>query len=309
MLLLRFIISPVVFIAIFTVVFLLSQKRENRKSLKDRLAELDSAQEGITFEEIELSKSFNERVLTPLFMKVGARLKSFTPKGFFDKIDKKLMCAGFGNSDPMAFLGMKIVLGGLAGGFAFAFSALLLRDYSRLMLFVLLFASVGYSGPDFFIGMIGGKRRTKIQDSLPDLLDLLTVSVEAGLGFEQALQQASAKMTGPVSQEIRRMLQELRLGKKRSDALRSMSDRIMISDFSSFCTAMIQADQLGVSISDVLRVQSDSMRQKRRQRSEEAAMKAPLKMLFPLVFFIFPALFIILLGPAFISIMENFKAG
>lgn len=309
MLLLRFIISPVVFIAIFTVVFLLSQKRENRKSLKERLDELDSGQEGITFEEIELSKSFNERILTPLFLRVGARLKSLTPKGFFDKIDKKLMTSGFSNADPMAFFGMKIALAAVLGGVSFAFSALILRDYSRLMLFVLLFSAMGYSAPDFFVGMISGKRRTQIHDSLPDLLDLLTVSVEAGLGFEQALQQAAAKMAGPVSQEIRRMLQELRLGKKRSDALRSMSDRIMISDFSSFCTAMIQADQLGVSISDVLRVQSDSMRQKRRQRSEEAAMKAPLKMLFPLVFFIFPALFIILLGPAFISIMENFKAG
>lgn len=309
MVLLRLFISPIVFVSIFVVVYLLTQKRESRKSLKERLDDLDSSQDGITYEEIEMSKSFNERILTPFFSKVGKRLKGFTPKGFFEQLDKKLLRAGFNSFDPLAFLGMKIVLAAVMGGMASALVIVLLKDYSRLMLAVIILAPMGYLAPDLFVGMIGGKRRTHIQDSLPDLLDLLTVSVEAGLGFEQALMQAGAKLQGPVSQEIRRMLQELRLGKKRSDALRSMSDRIMISDFSSFCTAMIQADQLGVSISDVLRVQSDSMRQKRRQRSEEAAMKAPLKMLFPLVFFIFPALFIILLGPAFISIMENFKPG
>jgi len=133
--------------------------------------------------------------------------------------------------------------------------------------------------------------------------------VEAGLGFEQALKHSSEKMKGKISDEVKRMLQEMRVGKKRSEALRDMSDRVEIPDLTSFAAAMIQADQLGVSVADVLRVQSDAMRQKRRQRAEEAAMKAPLKLLFPLVFFIFPTLFIILLGPAFISIMENFQSG
>lgn len=283
--------------------------RIRKKTLRDRLGMLDVGDEGISLEEIEMSKSFHERILLPVFSKIGRLLGRFTPSGFLDQTEKKLARAGWHKADPIAYLGMKslvvFVLFSLAAAAVFVSGAKL----AGVLLYLVAIPSLGFFLPDVFVSSRAGRRKTEVQDTLPDFLDLLTVSVEAGLGFDQALQQAGCKLSGALSAESNRLLQEMRLGKKRSEALRAMSDRVALPDLNSFCAALIQADQLGVSISDVLRVQSDSMRQKRRQRSEEQAMKAPLKMLFPLVFFIFPALFIILLGPAFISIMENFKAG
>jgi tight adherence protein C len=138
---------------------------------------------------------------------------------------------------------------------------------------------------------------------LPDVLDLLTVSVEAGLGFDQAVVKVIEKFKGPLAEEFHRTLQEVRMNKPRREALRALADRVGIDDLTAFIAALIQADQLGVSIAKVLRIQSDQMRIKRRQRAEEQAQKASIKMLFPLIFFIFPAMFIVLLGPAVLSMM------
>jgi len=220
-----------------------------------------------------------------------------------------LLSAGMKKTDPLAFLGLKGIISVCVLIAALIVGSIMNIEPGAFAMNLLALPAISFVLPDIWLSSVGRARKTEINDSLPDLLDLLTVSVEAGLGFEQALKHSSEKMKGKISDEVKRMLQEMRVGKKRSEALRDMSDRVEIPDLTSFAAAMIQADQLGVSVADVLRVQSDAMRQKRRQRAEEAAMKAPLKLLFPLVFFIFPTLFIILLGPAFISIMENFQSG
>lgn len=302
-------LASTVFFSITFLVLGLFDSRAKKISLRARLETLDITQNGISLEEIELSKSFVERALMPMLSRVGRLLGGYTPTTFLERTEKKLVAAGFRKTDPMAFLGIKGLLALALAALTVGAGAALKVPPSKLFLLGSLLPPVGFLLPDLFVGSAVGKRKTEIQDALPDFLDLLTVSVQAGLGFEQALSQAGGKMTGAMSVETRRMLHEMRLGKKRSEALRSLSERVALSDLKSFCAALIQADQLGVSVSDVLRVQSDSMRQKRRQRSEEAAMKAPLKMLFPLIFFIFPALFVVLLGPAFITIMENLKAG
>lgn len=142
---------------------------------------------------------------------------------------------------------------------------------------------------------------------LPDVLDLLTVSVESGLGFDAALQKVVRKTKGPLSNEFNKTLQEIKMGKARRDALRDLANRTGVEDLSTFIGAIIQADQLGVSIGNVLRIQSKQMRQIRKQRIEEKAMKAPIKMLLPMVFFIFPTLFLVLLGPAAIQLIESLR--
>ncbi len=278
-----------------------------KRALAARLDQLDITQRGISLEEMEMSRSFVERALLPAFAMIGHIVARYSPAGFLERTQNKLNVAGYRRADPLAYIGIK----GIAALSLFGLAALVCSfsgmDVSAILVYLIIFPAAGIILPDLILLHTGNKRKYEINAGLPDLLDILTVSVEAGLGFEQALLQAANKLKGSVSKEIRRLLQDMRLGKNRSEALRAMSDRLMIPDLTTFCAAMIQADQLGVGIADVLRVQSDSMRQKRRQRAEETAMKAPLKMLFPLIFFIFPSLFVVLLGPAFISIMENLK--
>lgn len=281
------------------------ESRSKKKLLRNRLQELDVTDEGISLDEIEMSKSFVERVLMPIFSRIGRFMSNYTPKGFLERVGQRLSKAGFAKADPVTYLGIKSIATVGFVGFAVLITLLSHSTIKEMMVFLLILPVIGFAAPDFWLQTVGNKRKSEISGQLPDLLDILTVSVEAGLGFDQALMHASDKMKGVISEEVKRLLQEMRLGKKRSEALRDMAGRVGLPDLTSFCAALIQADQLGVSIADVLRVQSDGMRQKRRQRSEEATMKAPLKLLFPLVFFIFPTIFIILLGPAVISITEN----
>ncbi|NLW45458.1 MAG: type II secretion system F family protein [Syntrophomonadaceae bacterium] len=166
---------------------------------------------------------------------------------------------------------------------------------------------VGYLVPDVMLNAWKNERQNKILKDLPDILDMLSVSVEAGLGFDAALQRVVEKIKGPLSEEFRQALNEIKLGKPRREALKDLAARVEVDDVSTFISSLIQADQLGVSIANVLRVQADQVREKRRQRAEEKAQKAPIKILIPLVFFIFPAIFVILLGPALIQFVDAFK--
>jgi len=165
--------------------------------------------------------------------------------------------------------------------------------------------AIGLAVPLFLLNRKITARRKSIQSDLPDVLDLLTVSIEAGLGFDGALARLSEKTKGALVEEFARALQEMQIGVPRRDAIRAMGQRCNVDDLSLFTAAVVQADQLGVSIGNVLRVQSASMREKRRQRAQEKAMKAPVKMLLPLVVFIFPAVFVVLLGPAVIRLMTS----
>jgi len=300
-------LSALVFLSISFFAYGIIESRSRKRLLKVRLLDLDVNDAGISLDEIEMSKSFIERVLVPVVTRIGRRLSAYAPKRFLDRAALRLAKAGFQKTDPFIYLGAKGVAAAAFLGLGVLVAAAMRAQMKDLPLLFILLPAVGFTAPDLWLQSVGNRRKCEIGGKLPDLLDLLTVSVEAGLGFDQALMHSSEKMKGAISDEVKRLLQEMRLGRKRSDALRDMAGRVDLPDLTSFCAALIQADLLGVSIADVLRVQSDSMRQKRRQRSEEAAMKAPLKLLFPLVFFIFPTIFIILLGPAAISIMENLK--
>jgi len=205
------------------------------------------------------------------------------------------------------FLGLRLfvavvfgVLAFLIGSFSPSLSGLV------KMLVPLGGAALGFFLPVLWLSSKIGKRKHEIVKSLPDAMDLLTITVEAGMGFDGALQKVAEKWDNELSRAFSKVVQEMRLGIIRREALRNMSYNMDVPDVTSFVAAIIQADQLGVSIAKILRIQSEQMRVKRRQRAEEQANKAPIKMLFPMVFLIFPALFVVLLGPAVLIIMETF---
>jgi tight adherence protein C len=179
-----------------------------------------------------------------------------------------------------------------------------LRTIGLLIVGGAVAATAGFFLPDILLYNAGVKRQEKIQKALPDALDMLTVCVEAGLGFDAALAQVARNTTGPLAAEFSRVLQEIQIGKSRAQALRAMTDRTTVPELRSFVSALVQAGELGISISDVLREQAREMRLRRRQRAEEKAQKVPVKILFPLVFCLFPSMFIVILGPGALSIVQ-----
>jgi tight adherence protein C len=224
-----------------------------------------------------------------------------------DKKQHQLVLGGSpANMDAPAFTVVKL-LGALVGivlGFLVVdFGA---SSFQRIFLFVMPIV-LGFFGPDAWLRRKTDERRVSMQKALPDVLDLMVISVEAGLGFDSALSRVVATVPGPLSEEFFRMLQETRVGVSRRDAMRHLMVRSDLVVLRSFLLAMIQADAFGVTIANVLRVQADEMRIKRRQRAQEKAFAAPVKLVFPLVFCIFPALFIVLLGPAAIQISDAFS--
>lgn len=286
-----------------------------RKLIRERLSKLESGDEGVPLEDFEMARSFSERIVLPFLKRMGTLMGGIAPEGIIKRTAKKLSTGGLHKLSPQVYVGLKALSSIVAATIMLVLAALeKMADKNssspvvkNSIVCMILFAGIGYFLPDVWLRFTSARRKREIGLALPDLLDLLTVSVEAGLGFSQALLHAAEKMKGAISDEIKRLLQDMRIGLNNSEAFRALSDRVQLPDLKSFCAALIQADQLGVSIAEVLRVQSDSMRVKRRQRAEEAAMKAPLKLLFPLVFFVFPALFIILLGPAVINIVNNMR--
>lgn len=250
---------------------------------------------------------FQKRVVVPIGESFKRLIGKITPEGIKYELEKQLRAAnfpfGFGVTGWLSFkIAFSVVL-------PFVFLLFLYFNPMRLMVKIFLFAIFTACCILFPSVVLKGRiknRRKKIEQQLPDILDLLTVSVEAGLGFEGALAQVVKKSKGELSQEFGRMLQEMELGKTRREALSDMSKRCEIGDVKIFTSSMIQAEQLGVSIGKVLRIQSEQMRNKRRQRAQEQAMKAPVKMIIPMVMFIFPSIFIVILGPAMIQIKKFF---
>jgi tight adherence protein C len=276
-----------------------------REDMSNRL-ELYGRDTVATSRDDELTKPLAQRTVGPAVIRLGNFLKRFTPVGYLEKKERKLMLAGYpGNLDAPAFTVIKLLTtaAGLIGGFFLIdFGA---DNLQRIVLFVLPIV-LGFFGPDAWLERKVDERRQAMLRALPDVLDLLVISVEAGLGFDSALARVVATVPGPLSEEFFRMLQETRVGVSRRDAMRHLMERTDLDELRSFLLAMIQAEAFGVTIARVLRVQADEMRVKRRQRAQEKAFAAPVKLVFPLVFCIFPALFIVLLGPAAISISENF---
>ena len=234
-----------------------------------------------------------------------------TSTSFTQTTEKRLALAGNpGDLRVADWLGIKAVgaiLGAILFGVLFLVLGLLKLPLPIQVVMVVIGLFFGYTLPEFWLGGRVRARQHAILLQIPDALDLLTISVRAGLGFDGALGKVVEKLKGPLTDEFRRALAEIRVGKARRDALRDIVPRTEVPALTNFIGAIIQAEQLGVSISKVLQVQSEQLRIERRQRAEEMAAKAPIKMLFPLVGCIFPSLFIVILGPAIILIMINLK--
>jgi tight adherence protein C len=259
-----------------------------------------------TFDEEKLSASFTDRVLKPIVLRLSEKLTNLVPTQKSVGLQKRLLLAGNpGDISPGEFM---LIQYGLMVGLALL--ALLLGLSGSWQPTMILVAAgtgaiIGFILPSFFLKSRSSARILEIQQNLPDVLDLLTVSVEAGLGFDAALVKVVDKTKGVLAEMFNRMLQEIKMGKPRREALKDMAQNAGNEDLQSFISSLVQADQLGISIGNVLRIQSDQMRGKRRQIAEEKAMKAPIKMLIPMILFIFPTMFIVLLGPAMIQLVTT----
>lgn len=257
----------------------------------------------------ELDTPFNERVLTPLLDRTLAIGKKLTPADHTDRIRKRLEVAG----NPPGWTVDRVTSMKFVG-----FAAALLISLILSMLFGLGFAPTlavcvgaavaGYMAPNMYLYQKGYDRTQKMQKAMPDALDLLTISVESGLGFDSALSQVARNTDGPLAEEFARVLQEMQIGLGRGAALRALGERTHVPELKGFVSAMVQADALGIPIAQVLRVQAREIRTKRRQRAEEQAQKVAVKILVPLIFCILPCLFIAVLGPAAIGIITAFSS-
>jgi tight adherence protein C len=251
------------------------------------------------------AKRFRERAMEPLRDTLARWALRVNPRASMESISLKLLGAGLGRRiTPTGFLAAK---GSLAGGgllLGIMFSSMAGSATGLFFTFVLAFA--GFFAPDYFVSLKARSRRERIKADLPDALDLLAVSVEAGLGFDGAIAKLTEHMDGPLAEEFGLTLGEMRIGESRQDALKRLSERVDTPELSSFTRAIIQADQLGTSLGRILRVQAADSRLRRQAAAEERAMKAPIKMLFPTVLFIFPAIFLVILGPAFMNIEKIF---
>jgi tight adherence protein C len=255
----------------------------------------------------EMSLPIAARVLAPAGKAVTDLARRLTPVGYVDGVRRKIVLAGNPPGYEVdRFLTFKLL--GVASVIVWiVLAAVFLGDHTLLAVCTVILASgVCIFGPDVVLDGQIKRRREEIERNLPDTLDLLVISVEAGLGFEQALERTAAAVPGPLSEESRRMLQETRMGASRADALRALDERTQVDDLSTFILAMLQADAFGVSISRILRGQADEIRIRRRQHAQELSQKAPVKMLFPLAVCIFPSIFVVVLLPAAIQIFKTF---
>jgi tight adherence protein C len=278
--------------------------RPSEDAVQARLSQLVVQPKSL--EEMEMQQPFYERVMRPTIQRL-ARVGRRQDGGMIARTDAKLEKAGYpGGLRGADWVGVKFlsliaftIIGFLLG--------LLLTGgtFVASILFALLGAALGYMAPEFWLGRKIRARSMAMTLQLPDALDLLTISVEAGLGFDAALAKVVEKMDGPLVDEFRQALAEVRMGRSRRDALRDVASRADAQPVSNFIGAIVQAEQLGVPIAKVLQIQSNQLRIERRQRAEEAAAKAPVKMLFPMVGCIFPTIFIVILGPAIVTVMSG----
>lgn len=284
-------------------------REEENDPLLARLAEATQRGEVTSLEQIELSQPFAERVLVPLMKRFGELSTRFTPQKVLEDTTKKLELAGNpGRIDAATFLASRFIVATLFGGILIGVSLLAPKPWplSQTILVVLIFVTLGFFFPQLWIQSLINRRQNEVRKAMPDALDLLTICVEAGLGFDAAMSKVSEKWENELSLALSRAIREIQLGKTRRDSLRDMADRLGIAEMTSFVAAVIQSELLGVSLSRVLRIQSDQMRVRRRQRAEEEAHKAPIKMIIPMALLTFPSILVILLTPAAIQISKSF---
>lgn len=294
------------FLTVILVVAIGSLLNARRAQVESRLSGIRKMSVDSDPEEI-LRLPFMQRVVAPAFSSIGHTLGRAAPQEIRTRTDKKIIYAGRPwNLNFYSLLAVQVLF---AAALFFVF-LLLFRvtqvEAGRAVFVLLIMLLLGFYIPYFIISSKADARQQVIRRALPDMLDLLLVSVEAGLGFDMALKKVTQQMPGPLSIEVRKALDEIRMGGDRETAFRNIARRSGVSELSSFISSIIQAEQLGSNIASTLRVQSDYMRQRRRQAAQEMAMKAPVKLVFPLILFIFPALFVVIIGPAVIRIFEMF---
>lgn len=297
-----------IFVALFLSFALIGGLSSEQSGVNRSLAVLDALTAAPDEMKQELEAPFADRVLAPLLGRAQGLGRRLTPEDANVRIREKLELAG----NPGGWTVDRVMAGKVVGFAAFLLISLVLTVLMGLSFAVALLACVGaslagYMAPNMYLYQKAHDRAEQLQRELPDAIDLLTISVESGLGFDAAVAQVARNTEGPLSEEFARMLQEMQIGRSRSDALRSMGDRTGLPDLRTFVSAMVQADAFGIPVGQVLRVQSSEIRVKRRQWAEEMAQKVPVKILVPLIFCILPCLFIAVLGPAGISIMNSFS--
>ena len=297
----------VVVIAVIAVSWRRNARGEEDDPLQARLAEFIQRGDVTSLEEIELSQPFSQRVLVPLINRLGEFSARFTPQRAIQSTARQMELAG--NPWPIdaaTFLAIRFILGVFLGGLAVvAFLGSTTWSTSDKAMFIGGAAFGGFYLPHIMLTTRVTRRQKEVRKAMPDALDLLTICVEAGLGFDAAMSKVAEKWETELSLAFARVIREVQLGKVRREALKDMADRLGIAEMTSFVAAIIQSELLGVSMARVLRIQADQMRIKRRQRAEEEAHKAPIKMIIPMALLIFPTIMIIILTPAAIQIMES----
>jgi tight adherence protein C len=296
------------FLAIFLIGVVVDiAMRERNRPVALLQSQLGTVSGPVDLRQQQLQGSALERILLPGAKRVGRSLVRLTPFDLDRKVAEQLVYAGNPPAwDAERVVALKVV-GAIAGGIGagLLMAMVPLRPVLEIA-FIALVAAVGYSLPTAHVKSMAAKRQKTIRKQLSDVMDLLTISVEAGLGFDSALAQVTKNVPGPLAEEIGRLLQESQIGVSRPDSFRHLAERTNVAELQGFVLSMIQADLFGVSIANVLRSQSQELRHKRRQRAEETAQKIPVKLLFPMIFMVLPALFIIVLGPGAIKIYQQF---
>jgi tight adherence protein C len=305
-------IAIVVVLGIAGALIYVAQKmpKNDTDPFADRLNEFSQRGEAISLDEIELSQPFAERVIYPLLRQFGERAAKNTPQNALMETTRKLELSGkAGWVDAPMFLASRFVAAAVLGiGTFLVFTLSILAEttpLSKALLYSMIGLAIGYFFPQLWLDEKIKSRQLEIRKAMPDALDLLTICVEAGLGFDAAMSNVAEKWENELSLAFARAIREIQLGKVRREALKSMADRIDLAEMSSFVAAIIQSETLGVSMAKVLRIQAEQMRMRRRQYAEELAHQAPVKMLLPMVGFIFPSIFIVLMTPAVLRIMKS----
>ena len=302
------IIGLVIFFGAIILVIVGIKSPQGSDPLEDRLAEYAARGETVSLEEIELSQPFSQRIIIPIAKRMGEIVMRFTPQNAVTSMSRKMEMAGNpGNMDPAVMFALRFL--GIPFGAIFIIFDSMAAPGSFMdgkgLIFALPAAVLGFYLPDLFLQSKIDRRQKEIRKAMPDGLDLLTICVEAGLGFDAAMSKLYEKWDNEMGRAFGRVVREIQLGKLRREALRDMADHLGVNEMTSFVAAVIQSEQLGVSMAHVLRIQADQMRIRRRQIAEEEAHKAPIKMLLPMALFIFPALCIVLMTPAFLILIEQ----
>lgn len=290
---------------VFTMVMGIHTQR-NRKQAEVAAAMSNMAMRPVGLRELEMTRSSNDRILKPLLRSFHGLGRMLTPSKNLAQLQQELMRAGL--LDKMSvtdFMGLRVLAGVGAAMLAY-FYCVATYPLSSTLLFTGAGFGVGLYLPNMWLKMKVSARQTIITRLLPDSLDMMSICVDAGLGFEAAIQKVGFQWETELAHEFRQVIRELRVGVSRTDALHNLVERTGVPDVASFVAVLVQADRLGIAIRDVLHTQAEQMRLRRRQRAEESAAKAPLKMMFPMVFFIFPAMFAVILGPAVPRLMNAF---